>query len=211
MSIPDRPPQREADGRLIKHPLTAVCVGAALLLHGLYIDVVAADVFFTRPVGVACLVVGMALSFLMWRRNHRNGFVFGTPVTRAVSYLTLPPLVALFVWMVFSKSIPWTAAVLFGSPHTESHPFTLATHRRKGCDHRAEAVHDLNMFPNSLCVNEDYVRRHGHRIVLIRLVGDRTPLGFRITRIEHEDVLGAAPPGQHDRSAGPRGDINPDK
>ena len=191
MNDPERPLAYAT--RLLKHPVTVVLALVVLLFHGLYTDVMPADFYYTLPVGVFCAAAGLALSVPVWRRMRRNDPHFGNAVTRPLAYLSMPGLLALMAWMFVAKSLPWTAAVLVGTPHTESHAFTLEMYRRKGCDARAKPVERLNLFPGSLCVGEDYVRRHGHRVVQIRLIGDRTPLGFRITRIEHQDLLGPAP------------------
>lgn len=194
--------------RLLRHPLTGVWVFVVVLFHGVFTDVMSADFFFTLPVAIACGLAGLVLSLFVWRRLHRNDPHFGNVITRPLAYLLTPFLLAGVVWMFLAKSVPWTAAMLFGAPHAEAHEFTLSTYRQKGCDSVAKPVKRLNMF-GELCVNEDYVRRHGHRIVLIRLVGDRTPLGFRITHIEHQDALGLAPPRRHGRTAVPHGEQTP--
>jgi hypothetical protein len=170
----------------------------AVLFHGVFSDVISAAIFFTLPVVAFCGVAGLALAVPTIRRIHRNDPYFGNAITRPLTYLLAPFLIAGVVWLFLAKSIPWAAAVAFGSPHAESHEFTLSTYTRKGCNSVAKPVKRLNMF-GSLCVNEDYVRRYAGRIVLIRLVGDRTFLGFRITRIEHEAALGLAPPDRHAR------------
>lgn len=197
MTVPDRP--LASSLRVLTHPVTVILVLVVLLFHGLYTDVMPADFFYTLPVGVFCAAAGLALSVPAWRRMRRNEPHFGNAITRPIAYLSMPVLLALMSWMFVAKSLPWTAAVLVGTPHSESHAFTLETHRRKGCDARATPVERLNLFPGSLCVGEDYVRRHGHRVVQIRLVGDRTPLGFRITHIEHEALLGLAPADHRQR------------
>lgn len=179
--------------RLLAHPVTALLGLVVLLFHGLFTDVMPADFFYTLPVGMFCAAAGLVLSVPLWRRMRRNDPHFGNAITRPLAYLSMPGVLALTAWLFLAKSLPWTAAILVGTPHFESHAFTLETHRQKGCDARAKPVERLNLFPGALCVGEDYVRRHGHRVVQIRLVGDRTPLGFRITRIEHQGLLGLAP------------------
>ena len=202
MNIPDQPSNLldAALKQLTSVPgiVWALLGFAAAIIHSLAVDVVFAAFFLTFPVGIGCLLVGLALSLPTFRVLHRNSPGFGNVITRPLTYLFVPFVIAGVVWLFLAKSIPWTAAVLFGSPHAESHEFILSTHYQKGCDSVAKPVKRLNMF-GDLCVNEDYVRRHAGRIVLIRLVGDRTPLGFRITRIEHEAALGPAPPGRPPR------------
>lgn len=171
MSIPDTPLHSGRAMRLIKHPVTALSVFVVVLWHGVFTDVMSADVFFTLPVAIFIGVVALVFSLFAWRRMHRNDPYFGNVITRPLIYLLTPFVLAGVVWMFLAKSVPWTAAVVFGVPHAESHEFTLSTYRQKGCNSVAKPVKRLNMFPGKLCVNEDYVRRHGHRVVLLRLEG----------------------------------------
>lgn len=197
MNLPDAAFRATQARRWFKNPVPtrvwALLVFVAVLFHGLSVDVIPAPFFFTLPVGVVCLLAGLAISVPAFRLIHRNDPHFGNIITRPLSYLFIPLVISLVVWMALSKSIPWAAAALVGSPHAESHAFTLSTQVRKGCNSVAKPVSRLNMF-GSLCVTEDYARRYAGRIVSIRLVGDRTPLGFRITGIEHETERGPAPP-----------------
>lgn len=202
MSESDQPvnPLRSALKQVNRVPgiVWALLVFAFACFHVLTVDVISAEFFFTFPVGIACLLAGVGLSLPTFRVLHRNSPGFGNIITRPLTYLFVPLVIGGVVWLFLSKSVPWAAAALFGSQHAESHEFTLSNYVRKGCNSVAKPVKDLNMF-GYLCVNEDYAHHHAGRIVLIRLVGDRTPLGFRITRIEHESVLGPAPFDRHRR------------
>jgi hypothetical protein len=196
MSLAAPSPRPGLPVRILTHPVTAAWLFVFALFHGLFVDVISADAFYTLPALALSALVGLVPSFLALRRLFRNEPGFGNVVTRPLTYLFVPFVMAGVIWMAMAKSLPWTAAVLFGASHAESHEFTLSTHTRKGCNSVAKPVERLNMFGH-LCVDEDYVSRHGHRIVRLRLVGDRTPLGFRITRVEHEAVLGPAPAKRH--------------
>lgn len=198
MSNPAPSPQRSLPLRALTHPLTIVWVFVVVLFHALFVDVISGDPFYTRYALAFSALLAVVPSFFALRLMHRNTPHFGNVLTRPLTYLFLPCVLAGVIWMFLAKSVPWTAAVLFGSPHAESHPFTLSTYVRKGCNSVAKPVKRLNMF-GPLCVSEDYAHQHAGRIVSIRLVGDRTPLGFRITHIEHEAELGPAPFDRHRR------------
>ena len=167
----------------------------ALFVHAVLVDVVIHPFFFTPYCLIPLLLPGGALSsfaiFQIAAKTHR------TPVgvCGLMGLLVLPFFGAAIFWIVFAKTPAWVAAAAFGEPHSEVHEFNIRTRGDKGCSYRAEVVDGLRLMPGYLCVSWGYASQYDHQRVRLRLSGDKTPLGFRITHIEHEDVLGRVPPG----------------
>ena len=164
----------------------------AVLVHALWVKVLPAPVFYTWPIAAPCLVLGLAFTAWRWRVQRREGFAFRSGLLAAFAFLITPFCMAALVWLVCAKTVPWTAAVLSGSPHAESHAFEMKLGRGIPCRYRVVPVRlrDFGPVANDFCVSADYFHQHRDNIVLIRLVGERTSLGFRVTHTEHQSVLG---------------------
>jgi hypothetical protein len=174
-------------------------LAVALLWHAVFVEVIPAPWFSSWPVIILSFVAGVAVTFWAWRRNRRLGRTFGNVLTRPLTYLALPFIFGGCVWLILANSTTWFSAALFGAPHAEAHEFVVDISTRKGCNHRAKPVGDLALLSSGLCLNPDYALRHRDDLLRLRLVGDRTPMGFRILRIEHDAVVGPAPPRKHSR------------
>ena len=161
----------------------------ALFVHALWLDVVIHPFFFTPYCIALLLLPGGALTafaLLQLSRGKGRGPVGPGGV---IALLLLPPLLgAAVAWPVLAKTPAWLAAVAFGEPHTEVRAFEIRTPGGKGCANRAEVVDGIRLYPGYLCVSEGFATRYDRQRVLLRLTGDRTPLGFRITRFEKEDA-----------------------
>jgi hypothetical protein len=166
---------------------TLIAFGAvALFVHAVLVDVVIHPVFFTTYCIVPLLVPGGILGACVFFRMTRRASPMDANVTGVIALLFLPFLAAPYFWIVFAKTPAWTAALLFGAAHSEVRQFEI---RRapinRGCGRRAEVVDDLRLFPSHLCVAENYAVHFDRQRVQLRLTGDRTPLGFRISHFEH--------------------------
>ena len=159
----------------------------ALFVHALWLDVVIHPFFFTPYCIALLLLPGGALTafaLLQLSRGKGRGPVGPGGV---IALLLLPPLLgAAVAWPVLAKTPAWLAAVAFGEPHTEVREFEIRTPGGKGgCVHRAQVVDDLRLYPDYLCVSAAFAAQYDRQQVPLRLIGTRTPLGFRITRFEH--------------------------
>ena len=158
-----------------------------LFLHASYVNVVIHPFFFTPQCIVLLLVPGGALSvFLLFHNTMRNP---SAPLGRGgiLGPLFLPFFLGAIGWIVLAKTPAWLAAVAVGTPHSEVREFHVRTlgGSRGGCRSRAEVIDDLRLMPSHLCVGESIAHQYDSQRVLLRLSGDRTPLGFRITHFEH--------------------------
>lgn len=171
----------------------------ALYLHATWIDVVIHPFFFTAGGIVTLLVPGIAfIVHAIIRASHRKpGSLAGG--AGIVGLLLVPILLAAFSWPVLAKTPAWLAAIAFGTPHTEVREFEIRRHGLKGCASRAEVTDGLRLYPGYLCVSPAFASQHDRQRVRLRLVGDRTPLGFRITHFEHEAVAESSPSGGFSR------------
>lgn len=157
-----------------------------LFVHAVLVDVVIHPFFFTVYCIVPLLIPGGLMGAYVFFRKTRKGSAMDSNVTGVIALLFLPFLAAPYFWIVFAKTPAWTAALLFGEAHSEVRQFEI---RRapinRGCGRRAEVVDDLRLFPSHLCVSENYAAHYDGQLVQLRLTGDRTPLGFRITHFKH--------------------------
>ena len=158
----------------------------ALLMHAVFVDVVIHPFFFTVHCIVPMLIPGGLLGAFVFFRSTRKSVPSNGHATGVLAMLVLPFVAAPFFWLVFAKTPAWTAALLFGEPHSEMREFHVQPLRSKSvCGYRAEVVDGLRLYPGYLCVSGAYASQHGGQRVMLRLSGDRTALGFRITDIEH--------------------------
>lgn len=172
---------------LLNAPALIAFSTLALYIHALWIDVVIHPFFFTAPVIVLLLVPGGALSaFALLRLARREPRRPVGPGAIAALLLVPPLLGAAVSWPVFAKAPAWLAAVAFGEPHTEVREFEIRTPGGKGtCAYRAQVVDDLRLYPDYLCVSAAFAAQYDRQQVPLRLIGTRTPLGFRIARFEY--------------------------
>lgn len=85
---------------------TAMLIASALIAHALLVKVVPAAVFYTWPVAVPCLLLGLAITVWRWRTHRREGFPLRSGLLMAFTYLILPFAVATLFWLVAAKSLP---------------------------------------------------------------------------------------------------------
>lgn len=171
---------------LLNAPALIAIVTLALFIHALWIDVVIHPFFFSPYCLLPLLVPGAALSAFALQRHARGRGRPSVGPGGVIALLLVPPLLGAAVsWPVLAKTPAWLAAVAFGAPHAEVREFEIRTPGGKGCAHRAEVVDDLRLYPAYLCVSGDFAARYDRQRVPLRLSGDRTALGFRITRFEH--------------------------
>lgn len=181
------------------HALIAVAT-LALVVHALWVDVVIHPIFFTPYCIILLLVPGGALTAFALLRIARGKARRAIGPGEIVALLLVPPVLGAAVsWPVLAKTPAWLAAVAFGAPHAEVREFDIRTPGGKGCPYRAEVVDDLRLYPAYLCVSQAFATQYDRQRVRLRLTGDLTPLGFRITHIEHQDVLGPAPTRSYSR------------
>jgi hypothetical protein len=173
---------------LLNAPALIALATLALFVHALWVDVVIHPVFFTPYCIFLLLVPGGALSAFALLRIARGKARRAIGPGEIIALLLVPPLLgAVVAWPVLAKTPAWLAAVAFGAPHVEVREFEVRTPGgRGGCAHRAQVVDGLRLYPGYLCVTDSFARRYDRQRVLLRLTGDRTPLGFRITQREHE-------------------------
>ena len=161
----------------------------AVILHAVFSDVVIHPFFFTVHSIVPLLVPGGILGAFIFFRRARKGAPTSDDFTGVIALLVLPVVMAPFFWIVFAKTPAWTAALLFGEAHSEVREFEIRDARgSKGCSGHAVVVDDLRLFPANLCVGGDFAAQYDRQRVHLRLSGQRTPLGFRITRFEHQSA-----------------------
>lgn len=159
----------------------------ALFIHAWFVDVAIHPMFFSVGVIVLFLLPGTALSVsILFRRataNPPEHFGFRDFIGAAVC----PFFIGFVLWVPLAKTPAWLAATFFGTPHDEVREFFVYTSRGKyECDYRAEPTDGLRLFPDHLCLAPEFAGQHHRQRVLLRLTGDRTPLGFRITHFEKE-------------------------
>lgn len=157
----------------------------ALWIHAVLVDVVIHPFFFTVYCIVPLLIPGAALAALGVHRIARRKTWAAAGIPGFFGLLFLPVLGAAIFWVVLAKTPAWVAAMAFGTPHSEVREFEIHSRGGKGCDYRAEVVDDLRLYPAYLCVSGGYASQYDRQRVKLRLTGDRTLLGFRITHFEH--------------------------
>jgi hypothetical protein len=186
-----------AKAPLMTRPVLCLWIGLVLVLHAGYVDVVISPLFYNLPVLAVMLVPGGLATFFLLRHRARSRYATPFSLVQAAGVVILPVFIGLGCWLVIAKTPAWAAAAVFGSPHSEAHDFEVKLHRQKGCNAHVRATPALRMFPGHLCVPEAYALRYQGQKVRLRLVGSRTPLGFRITDVEHlavADMGGTASP-----------------
>lgn len=160
----------------------------AIYVHALWLDVVVHPFFFT-PYCVALLLLpgGVLTAFALLKLSRGKARRAVGP-GGVLALLVVPPLLGAAVsWPVLAKTPAWLAAVAFGEAHTEVREFEIRTPGGKGtCAYRAQVVDDLRLFPDYLCVSAAFASQYDRQKVPLRLIGTRTPLGFRITHFEKE-------------------------
>lgn len=156
----------------------------ALFVHAILVDVVIHPFFFTVHGMALMLIPGGLLGAHVFFRMTKKAASLDAKFTGVIALLFLPLLAAPYFWFVLAKTPAWTAAMLFGTPHSEVREFEIRRPGGKGCAYRAEVVDDLRLYPAYLCLSGGYASRYDRQRVRLRLAGDRTPLGFRITHFE---------------------------
>ena len=170
---------------LLNAPVIGSAVMLLLFVHAMFVKVVIHPFFYTPYCLVPLLLPGGALSayaLLRVARGKAHGRVGPGGV---FALLLLPFFGAACLWMVAAKTPAWTAALLFGEPHSEVREFEIRRPGGKGCAYRAEVTDDLRLYPAYLCVSGAFASDYDRQRVPLRLTGERTPLGFRITHFEH--------------------------
>ena len=166
----------------------------AMAIHGWFAPVVPAP--WLRGVSGASIMLALSLAATMAcalavpvrpPRVSMQGFGYpqgedrgegGQPVLMAFG---AGVLLAPFLWLALAKSLPWMLAGAFGSVHEEVTTLRLE-HRysRRSCDYRAFGPVLESTVPDYMCVSREIYQAHPDRTISVRLVGRRTPLGWRI-------------------------------
>ena len=170
---------------LLNAPVIGSAVMLLLFVHAMFVKVVIHPFFYTPYCLVPLLLPGGALSayaLLRVARGKAHGRVGPGGI---FALLLLPFFGAACLWMVAAKTPAWTAALLFGEPHSEIREFHVRSHGGKGCDYRAHVVDHLRLLPSYFCVPEPFGTHYLGQRITVRLSGEQTWLGFRISHYEH--------------------------
>ena len=174
------------DARHWLNARTLVAFGlVALFIHAVLVDVVIHPFFFTVHSLVPMLIPGGLLGAYVFFRMTKKAPSLDANATGVLALLILPFLAAPYCWLVLAKTPAWVAAMAFGTPHSEVREFEIRRPGGKGCAYRAEVIDDLRLYPAYLCVSGAFASDYDRQRVQLRLTGERTPLGFRITHFEH--------------------------
>lgn len=159
----------------------------ALFFHAWFVDVAIHPVFFSPYAIVLALVPGAVLSVVILFRKAAAYPPEEFGPRDVVGALVLPFFLGLMIWLPLAKTPAWLAAVMFGTPHSETREFFIYTSSGKyECDNRARPTDDLRLFPGHLCVSQAFANQHHRQRVRLRLTGERTLLGFSIQEIAHD-------------------------
>lgn len=158
----------------------------ALIVHAVWIDVVIHPFFYSAHCIVPLLIPGGLLGAFVYFRMVGRAAPMTVDFNAVIALVVLPVIAAPLFWLFFGKTVSWTGALLLGEAHSEVRAFEIRDARgSKGCSGRAVVVDDLRLFPANLCVSGDYAAQYDRQRVRLRLSGQRTRLGFRITHFEH--------------------------
>ncbi len=178
--------------------LTYVCFFLMLLLcaHGIWVDVVPVE-WLAGPVGMGlALLVGFVVSAALFAAGQINGTATtaANPASAAIMAIGATVLLGAMAYPVIAKSLPWAHAAAFGElHHIDALMRNEASFRKRSCDHRLHGGPLYVLMGQHLCTSAAFHRRHPEPMLRVRLHGQRSALGFRIT---HFEVIEAPSPGQ---------------
>jgi hypothetical protein len=169
--------------------LAFVVIG--LLWHAILVDFIPARWLYAWPLLAVFALLGVAVGAAAVYGNYRMGRFQGRrAVGLVLGAMLLAPLVGGLLWLIPAKSFGALVTAAVGESHSQSmEGVVMHAWRRHRCDYFIENPARPAPIPKTHCVSEDYFRRYGGQRVRVRLVGDRSIMGTRLTGFVHEAVL----------------------
>jgi hypothetical protein len=178
--------------------LTYLCFFLMLMLcaHGIWVDVVPVE-WLAGPVGMGlALLIGFVVSAALFAAGQINGTARApdNAAAGAIMALGAVALLGAMAYPVIAKSLPWAHAAMFGESHSvEALMRNEASFKKRSCDYRLHGGPLYVLMGEHLCTSAAFHRRYPDRMLRVRLHGQRSALGFRIT---HFEVIEAPRSGQ---------------
>ena len=164
--------------------IAAVPLGAGMIFHAIYTNFVPSSIFMGRGAMLVFLMLGVVLTgfWFRWSRSSGNWARLGG---RGWLVLLFAPLImAGAMWLIVAKSAACMLTIVFGQPHAvETTMKAEYRYSRRACDYQLTGGALEHGFPGYLCIKESFYKKHRNKKVKVRLVGQRTILGFRIAKI----------------------------
>ncbi|MCS3745733.1 hypothetical protein [Xanthomonas sp. 3793] len=134
------------------------------------------------------LVMGIALTVLLRRRNRRLGrptdMDGGGHVLKVFMFLGMPVMMGFLSWLFLAKAIPWGVTLLVGTTFEEAY-LMQTYHQSKSdfCEYQLRGGPIDHAFPDHLCIKEELYLRYPEQQIAVTLKGQRSVLGARVTEI----------------------------
>ena len=159
--------------------------GMASAFHGMYCDFVPNPIFMGSNAFFAFLLLGVLLTIALVASAIARGRMQLLGFKAFLGLLIFPCLLGASIWLIVAKSVPWLITIAVGESHEDV--AVLRTHysyHRRSCDYRLEGEYLQQTYPSYLCIGRPFYLAYPEQLVLVKLSGERTILGFRIARIE---------------------------